>query len=147
MERDENYLANHNIEWNKGNPRQKPGSKNSLGLIKFVFPNSSDIYLHDTPSKDLFEYEYRAYSHGCINMNRAKELALLFLKDDPDWPIERIDEAMKGEVETVCILKNKIPIHIGYFTSWVNDSGEICFYNDIYLRDDPLYALLLKDSK
>jgi murein L,D-transpeptidase YcbB/YkuD len=143
---DENYLAKHNIEWNKGNARQKPGPKNSLGLIKFVFPNSEDIYLHDTPSKDLFQYEYRAYSHGCINLEKAKELALLILKDDPDWPLERINEAMKGEKETVCILKKKIPIHIGYFTAWVNDAGEISFYNDIYLRDDRLTELLFADD-
>lgn len=146
MARDENYLAKHNIEWNKGNARQKPGPKNSLGLVKFVFPNSEDIYLHDTPSKDLFQYEYRAYSHGCINLEKAKELALLILKDDPDWPIERINEAMKGEKETVCILKKKIPIHIGYFTAWVSDSGEISFYNDIYLRDDRLAELLFADD-
>ncbi len=144
--RDENYLEKHNIEWNKGNARQRPGPKNSLGLVKFVFPNSNDIYLHDTPSKDLFQYEYRAYSHGCININKAKELALLILKDDPDWPIERIEEAMKGEVETTCILKKKIPVHIGYFTTWVNDSGEISFYNDIYIRDDRLAELLISDD-
>ena len=146
MALDENYLAKNNIEWNKGNARQKPGPKNSLGLIKFVFPNSEDIYLHDTPSKDLFQYEYRAYSHGCINLEKAKELALLILQDDPDWPIERINEAMKGEKETVCILKKKIPIHIGYFTAWVSDSGEISFYNDIYLRDDRLTELLFADD-
>ena len=146
IERDENYLEKHNIEWYKGNLRQKPGPKNSLGLVKFIFPNSEDIYLHDTPSKDLFQYEYRAYSHGCINIEKAKELALLILKDDPDWPVERINEAMKGEKETVCILKKKIPIHIGYFTAWVNDSGEISFYNDIYLRDDRLVALLVADD-
>ncbi|MFV5691013.1 L,D-transpeptidase family protein [Flavobacterium sp. LT1R49] len=144
--RDENYLEKHNIEWNKGNARQRPGPKNSLGLVKFVFPNTNDIYLHDTPSKDLFQYEYRAYSHGCININKAKELALLILKDDPDWPIERIDEAMKGEVETPCILKKKIPVHIGYFTTWVNDAGEISFYNDIYIRDDRLAELLIADD-
>ena len=146
IERDENYLEKHNIEWYKGNLRQKPGPKNSLGLVKFIFPNSEDIYLHDTPSKDLFQYEYRAYSHGCINIEKAKELALLILKDDPDWPVERINDAMKGEKETVCILKKKIPIHIGYFTAWVNDSGEISFYNDIYLRDDRLVALLVADD-
>lgn len=146
IELDENFLEKHNIEWNKGNLRQKPGPKNSLGLVKFVFPNSEDIYLHDTPSKDLFQYEYRAYSHGCINIEKAKELAFLILKDDPDWPVERINEAMKGEKETVCILKKKIPIHIGYFTAWVNDSGEINFYNDIYLRDDRLVELLVADD-
>lgn len=146
MDRDKNYLAKHNIEWNNGNARQKPGMNNSLGLVKFVFPNSNDIYLHDTPSQSLFEMEYRTFSHGCINVAKAKELAILILKDYPDWPIDRINDAMKGVKETTCVLKHKIPIHIGYFTTWVNDSGEICFYIDIYLRDDHLAELLLSDD-
>lgn len=146
MSREKNYLENHNMEWNNGKIRQRPGEKNALGLVKFIFPNASDIYLHDTPSKSLFESEYRAYSHGCINMNNAKELALLLLKDDPEWPITRINNAMNGEKETVCVLKKKIPIHIGYFTTWVNDSGEINFYNDVYQRDDRLAELLFLDN-
>jgi len=148
MEREKNYLITHNMEWNNGKVRQKPGVNNTLGLVKFVFPNSNDIYLHDTPSKSLFQYEYRAFSHGCINIDKAKELAVAILKNDPDWPIERINEAMKGKKETICILKKKIPIHIGYFTAWVNDSGEINFYTDIYSRDDCLAELLFSnDSK
>lgn len=148
MEREKNYLASHNMEWNNGKVRQKPGINNTLGLVKFVFPNSNDIYLHDTPSKSLFQYEYRAFSHGCINIDRAKELAVAILKNDPDWPIEHINEAMKGKKETICILKKKIPIHIGYFTAWVNDAGEINFYTDIYSRDDCLSELLFSnDSK
>jgi murein L,D-transpeptidase YcbB/YkuD len=79
-------------------------------------------------------------------MSKAKELALLLLKNYPDWPIERIDNAMKGEKETVCILKKKIPIHIVYFTAWVNDSGEISFYNDVYERDKRLAELLISDD-
>lgn len=146
IEEDKNYLASHNMEWNNGKVRQRPGANNSLGLVKFVFPNSNDIYLHDTPLKNLFQYEYRAFSHGCINIEKAKDLALIILKDDPDWPIERINEAMKGEKETVCILKKKIPIHIGYFTAWVNDVGEISFYNDIYYRDDCLAELLFSEN-
>nr|WP_315166597.1 L,D-transpeptidase family protein [uncultured Flavobacterium sp.] len=145
--KDKNYLESHNMEWNKGGIRQKPGPTNPLGLVKFVFPNSNDIYLHDTPSKSLFDLEYRAYSHGCINVNKAKELALLILKDNPQWPPERINEAMKGTKETVCVLKNKIPVHICYFTAWVNDSGVIHFYNDVYERDDRLAELLFSNSK
>jgi len=146
IEEDKNYLVSHNMEWNNGRVRQKPGANNSLGLVKFVFPNSNDIYLHDTPKKNLFQYEYKAFSHGCINIEKAKELAIVILKDDPDWPIERINEAMKGEKETVCILKKKIPIHIGYFTAWVNDSGEISFYKDIYSRDDCITELLFSEN-
>jgi L,D-transpeptidase YcbB len=145
IEQDENYLAKHNIEWNNGNARQKPGPNNALGLVKFVFPNSNSIYLHDTPSKNLFEYEYRAFSHGCINLKKAKELAEVLLIEDPDWPVEKINDAMKGEKETVCILKKKVPIHIGYLTTWVNDMGEINFYPDIYSRDNRLYQLLFPE--
>lgn len=145
--RDPDYLAKHNMEKYKGGVRQKPGPENSLGLVKFMFPNSNDIYLHDTPAKSLFDLQSRAFSHGCINVRKAKELAHLILKDDPDWPVERIDEAMKGEKETTCILKEKIPVHIGYFTTWVNDSGEISFFQDIYERDQRLVGLLFSDSE
>lgn len=148
MDGDKNYLIDNDMEWNKGRVRQKPGPKNPLGKVKFIFPSSNDIYLHDSPSTTLFESEYRAYSHGCININKAQELAYLILKNNPDWPVERIKKAMDGGKETTCYLKNKIPVHLGYFTTWVNDSGEISFFNDIYQRDDRLAELLFDtDSK
>ncbi|MEL1252810.1 L,D-transpeptidase family protein [Flavobacterium sp. DGU38] len=138
MARDKNYLEDNNMEWNGGKVRQKPGPKNSLGLVKFLFPNPFDIYMHDTPAKSLFQFEQRTFSHGCINIKEAKKLAHVILKDDPDWNDEMIDNAMNGEKETTCILKNKIPIYIGYFTSWVNEeTGEIYFYPDVYQKDKP----------
>jgi murein L,D-transpeptidase YcbB/YkuD len=143
---DKNYLEEHNMEWNGGNVRQKPGPKNSLGLVKFMFPNPNDIYLHDTPAKSLFEFEKRIFSHGCINVKEAKNLALEILKDNPDWPVDKIEKAMSGEKETTCMLKTKIPIYIGYFTAWVNDDGEIGFYPDVYDRDKRLDKLLYSDS-
>lgn len=143
---DKNYLAEHDMEWNGGNVRQKPGPKNSLGLVKFMFPNPNDIYLHDTPAKSLFDFEKRIFSHGCINVKEAKGLALAILKDNPDWPTDKIDNAMSGEKETTCMLKNKIPIYIGYFTAWVSDDGEIGFYPDVYDRDSRLDKLLYSDS-
>lgn len=146
MDRDKNYLADNDMEWNKGRVRQKPGPKNPLGKVKFIFPSASDIYLHDSPAQSLFESEYRAYSHGCINVNKAQELAYLILKNDQDWPVDRIKKAMDSGKETKCILKKKIPVHIGYFTAWVNDSGEICFFNDIYQRDDRLAELLFSET-
>jgi murein L,D-transpeptidase YcbB/YkuD len=146
MAEDKNYLADHDMEWNGGNVRQKPGPKNSLGLVKFMFPNPNDIYLHDTPAKSLFEFEKRIFSHGCINVKEAKGLALAILKDDPDWPVDKIDQAMSGEKETTCKLKTKIPIYIGYFTAWVSDDGEIGFYPDVYDRDPQLDKLLYSDS-
>lgn len=146
MAEDKNYLADHNMEWNGGNVRQKPGPKNSLGLVKFMFPNANDIYLHDTPAQSLFDFEKRIFSHGCINVKEAKSLAIELLKDDPDWPVAKIESAMSGEKETTCKLKNKIPIYIGYFTAWVNDDGEIGFYPDVYDRDPQLDKLLYSDS-
>lgn len=145
---DKNYLESHEMEWKNGTIVQKPGLKNPMGLVKFMFPNSNDIYLHDTPYKSLFEFDYRAFSHGCINMNKAKELAILMLRDDPNWTEASINEAMKGEKQTIHILKKKIPIYIGYFTAWVSDDGDINFYNDLYQRDDRLADLLSSaDSK
>ena len=136
MASNKNYLEEHNMEWNGGRVRQKPGSKNSLGLVKFLFPNPYDIYMHDTPAKSLFQFEKRTFSHGCINIKEAKKLAHVILKDDPDWTDEMIDNAMSGENETTCMLKNKIPIYIGYFTSWVNEeTGEVYFYPDVYQKD------------
>ena len=142
---DKNYLEKHNMESNNGKVRQRPGGKNPMGLVKFVFPNSNDIYLHDTPSKGLFEFNYRALSHGCINMDKGKELAILLLKNDPEWSVARINEAMKGEKETTYLLKNKIPLYIGYFTAWVDDKGVIHFYEDIYDKDEKLASLVSEE--
>lgn len=146
MEKDPDYLEKKNMEWNNGNVRQKPGEKNALGLVKFVFPNTYDIYLHDTPYKTNFDVDFPLFSHGCINMQKAKELALLILRDNPDWPPEKINKTMNGGKETTYVLKNKIPIHIGYFTAWVNDADEINFYFDIYHKDDSLSELLFYDD-
>jgi murein L,D-transpeptidase YcbB/YkuD len=143
---DKNYLESHDMEWNNGNVIQRPGVKNPMGLVKFMFPNSNAIYLHDTPYKSLFEFDYRAFSHGCINMDRAKELAILILKEDPNWTAGNIDEAMKGKKQTIHILKNKIPVYIGYFTAWVSDEGTINFYPDLYQRDDRLADLLFSGA-
>ncbi|HJS00741.1 MAG TPA: L,D-transpeptidase family protein, partial [Flavobacterium sp.] len=139
-----NYLAEHNMEWHEGKLRQKPGPKNSLGLIKFLFPNSNDIYLHDTPSKSLFEREERAFSHGCIRVAKPKELAMEILKDNPEWTPEKIDSAMYKGKESWYTLKEKIPVYIGYFTAWVDNDGTLHFYNDIYKRDETLASLLFE---
>jgi L,D-transpeptidase YcbB len=137
-----NYLETHNMEWHNGQVRQKPGMKNSLGLVKFIFPNSNDIYLHDTPSKSLFEKENRAFSHGCIRVAKPRELALKLLENDSTWTPKKVDAAMNAGVEKWVSLKEKIPVYIGYFTAWVNEKGEISFYNDVYKRDENLFKLL-----
>jgi murein L,D-transpeptidase YcbB/YkuD len=146
MAKHKNYLETHNMEWNNGQVRQKPGKNNSLGLIKFIFPNSDDIYMHDTPAKSLFARESRAFSHGCIRVGKPRALAIAILKDDPNWTPQKIDAAMNAGKETTYLLKSKVPVYIGYFTAWVDQQGVINFYNDIYQEDERL-AELLFDKK
>lgn len=144
MAKNRNYLEQHNMEWNGGNIRQKPGPKNSLGLVKFLFPNSNSIYLHDTPSKSLFDEDKRAFSHGCIRVAKPKELANLILKDDSNWTPAKIDAAMNRGTESWYTLKNKIPVYIGYFTAWVDSEGAVHFYDDVYGRDERLASLIFE---
>jgi len=142
MAKNKNYLSEHNMEWNGGNIRQKPGPKNSLGLVKFLFPNTNDIYLHDTPSKSLFNEEKRAFSHGCIRVAKPRQLANIIMKDDKNWSPEKIDAAMDNGTEKWYTLKNTIPVYIGYFTAWVDNEGDIHFYDDVYSRDQRLASLI-----
>ncbi|MFB9079673.1 murein L,D-transpeptidase [Flavobacterium procerum] len=135
---DPNYLTEKNMEIVNGQVRQKPGPDNSLGLVKFMFPNPDDIYMHDTPSKTLFDFEKRTFSHGCINVKMAKELAVAMLKDYPEWTQAKIDKAMDGKIENSFKLTKKVPIYICYFTSMVNENGEIGFFKDVYEKDAEL---------
>ncbi len=142
IEKNPNYLAEHDMEWKDSNVRQRPGPENSLGLVKFLFPNSNAIYLHDTPSKSLFGKEDRAFSHGCIRVAKPKELAAAIMKDDKKWNPAKIETAMNGGEEYWYTLKNKIPVYIGYFTAWVDADGVVHFYEDVYKRDEALATLL-----
>ncbi|SFE44947.1 L,D-transpeptidase family protein [Flavobacterium xueshanense] len=142
IEKNPNYLAEHDMEWKDDYVRQKPGPENSLGLVKFLFPNSNAIYLHDTPSKSLFGKEDRAFSHGCIRVAKPKELAAMIMKNDKKWNPEKIETAMNGGEEYWYTLKNKIPVYIGYFTAWIDDDGVVHFYEDIYNKDEALATLL-----
>jgi len=143
IKKDKNYLAKHNMEWYNGQVRQKPGRNNSLGLVKFLFPNSNNIYLHDSPMKSLYGKDSRAFSHGCVRVGKPRDLAIEILKNDPDWTPEKIDAAMHAGTEKWVQLKVKIPVYIGYFTCWVNDDGGFDFYEDVYNMDDRLYDILL----
>jgi L,D-transpeptidase YcbB len=145
IKRNKRYLRNHNMEWHNGAVRQKPGLDNSLGLVKFLFPNSNNIYLHDSPAKNLFTAETRAFSHGCIRVAKPKELANAILENDPNWTPEKIEEAMNKGKESWYTLKSKIPVYIGYFTTWVDREGHLNFYKDVYNRDSKLEALLVED--
>lgn len=145
IEKNKNYLEQHHMEWNNGQVRQKPGPKNSLGLVKFLFPNSNNIYLHDSPAKSLFDRSSRAFSHGCIRVAKPAELAKMILEDDKNWTPEKIDKAMQAGEESWYTLKNKIPVYIGYFTAWVDDEDAIHFYEDVYKRDGRLGELIFKE--
>lgn len=145
MARDSNYLSIHNMEWNQGNIRQKPGKDNSLGLVKFIFPNSNNIYMHDTPAKSLFNEDERAFSHGCIRVAQPRELAEKLLKQLPVWTPEKINAAMHAGIERTVVLKKKIPVYIGYFTAFVDRKGQLNFRDDIYKRDSRLLSFLMKE--
>jgi murein L,D-transpeptidase YcbB/YkuD len=147
MRRNKNYLANHNMEWNNGAVRQKPGPRNSLGLVKFLFPNSYNIYLHDTPSKSLFNESKRAFSHGCIRLSEPKKLAEFLLRNDPAWDEKSITKAMNAGKEKYVTLKQPIPVFIGYFTAWVDRDGKLNFRDDIYGHDKKMAGHLFAASK
>ena len=144
LKKNENYLTEKNMEWYDGGIRQKPGPNNALGLVKFIFPNSNNIYLHDTPSKSLFKEENRAFSHGCIRVAKPVELDNAILENDRNWTPQKIITAMDSGKELWYALKNKIPVYIGYFTAWVDENDAICFYKDIYDRDNRLYDVLVE---
>jgi len=135
IKRNSNYLAKHNMEWNGGQVRQKPGPSNSLGLVKFLFPNSYDIYLHDTPSKSLFNESRRAFSHGCIRVSEPFDLARWILRSQPEWTTESITKAMHANREKFVNVKSDINVFIGYFTAFVDRQGKLNFRDDIYGHD------------
>ena len=152
--RDPGYLARNNIEvvrvgsndanpvdpasvdWNAGNLRfrQRPGKGNSLGLVKFVFPNHFNVYMHDTPAQALFERIERDFSHGCVRLEKPKELARYVLRDQPEWTDEKIEEAMHAGTERNVPLKQPLPVYLVYFTAWEQD-GAVQFGNDVYGYD------------
>lgn len=142
MRRNKNYLANHRMEWNNGNVRQKPGPSNSLGLVKFLFPNSYNIYLHDTPSKSLFNEDKRAFSHGCIRVSEPRRLAEYLLRNNPAWPKEKIWEGMNSGNEQFITLEPTVPVYVVYFTAFVDHNGKLNFREDIYKRDEKLASML-----
>ena len=118
--------------------RQKPGPKNSLGLVKFLFPNSYNVYLHGTPFQSLFNQEQRGFSHGCVRLEKPTVLAEYLLKNDKAWTPEKIEDAMNAKEEQWVVLKEKIPVYIVYFTSWVDDDGNVYFSKDLYGHDEDL---------
>ncbi len=132
------YLERNNMEYYKDGSvtriRQRPGEKNSLGLVKFLFPNNFNIYLHDTPAKELFQQADRAASHGCIRLEKPAELAQWVL----GWDAARVQTAMNSGTDNSAVkVPQKIPVYIVYFTAYFRD-GQLYFADDLYGRDETL---------
>ncbi len=147
--RNKNYLSKNNMEiagYNGSTPRirQKPGKNNPLGGVKFMFPNSHLIYLHDSPSRSLFEKEDRAFSSGCVRLEDAAKLARYLLRHQPEWTDAAIANAMSAGKEQYVNLKKVMPVFLVYFTSWVDNNGKLNFRKDIYGRDKALEAMMYK---
>jgi murein L,D-transpeptidase YcbB/YkuD len=115
--------------------KQLPGAHNALGRVKFVFPNSHNIYFHDTPAKSLFSLRKRAFSHGCIRLAEPAKLAQYLLRNSPEWTPEKISKAMNSGKEQYVKLPGAVPVSISYFTAWVDNSGVVNFREDIYGMD------------
>jgi murein L,D-transpeptidase YcbB/YkuD len=122
--------------------RQRPGSTNSLGLVKFIFPNEFDVYLHDTPADALFNRKFRALSHGCVRVEQPQALAEYLLKDQPEWTQDRIKEAMHAGEEKHVKLQRPISVHLAYWTVRADEDGTVRFRDDIYNRDARALAQL-----
>jgi L,D-transpeptidase YcbB len=164
--RDPDYLADHDFEVVDGSGdvvssspasddvisglrsgdyrvRQKPGPKNALGLVKFIFPNEYNVYLHSTPEQELFSKARRDFSHGCIRVEKPDELAAWVLRDRPEWTMDKIQAAMKTGDDNVQVnLAKPVPVLILYSTAVVEPDGEVRFFDDIYGHDKSLEKVL-----
>jgi len=136
------------VNWSRYGPgnfpfqlRQKPGPRNALGQVKFLFPNKFNVYLHDTPSRSLFSRPERAFSHGCIRLSRPIDLAEEVLALQGGWSRERIGTVLSSGERTGVKVETPLPVHITYFTAWV-DNGQTNFRSDIYEQDEKLVAAL-----
>ncbi|MEJ2025424.1 MAG: L,D-transpeptidase family protein, partial [Deltaproteobacteria bacterium] len=122
--------------------RQDPGPKNALGRIKFIFPNKFSVYLHDTPSRTLFQKTTRNFSSGCIRVEKPVSLAVYLLRDEKQWTRKRIQETIRSGKRVAIPLRRPIPVHLQYWTAWVDELGRLQFRDDIYDRDGPLERAL-----
>jgi len=122
--------------------RQEPGPTNALGNVKFMFPNRHNVYLHDTPQRELFAQTARNFSSGCIRLERPLELADFLLSDQSEWNPSRIRSAVAGGVERSVNLSAPVPVYLLYFTAFVEEDGTVHFRPDIYGRDARVLAAL-----
>ena len=162
IEKDPSYIAKHNFEVvtpkgevvtdNEVSPevlegikslhlmvRQKPGDTNSLGLVKIIFPNPENVYLHGTDAPELFSSDVRDFSHGCIRVEKPADLVAWVLRNNPGWDLERVKATMNGEKNNIQVnLATRIPVLIVYGTATVNEEDQIRFFDDIYGYDAEL---------
>ncbi len=123
--------------------QQPPGKGNALGELKFLFPNKHDIYMHDTPTKNLFAEQVRTFSHGCIRVQNPREFAVAIL----GWDRARVDKETDSRKSQSIPLPQKIPVHITYFTAWPDSTGKISYFNDMYERDETIEKALAALAK
>jgi murein L,D-transpeptidase YcbB/YkuD len=146
---DPSYLARHNMEvvqeGSHTRIRQRPGPDNPLGQVKFMFPNEHDIYLHDTPADHLFAKAERDFSHGCIRLERPMDLAHYLLKDSSEWTPEKLQEALASGEQRSIELPKPLPVHLLYFTAWVDKDGTVEFRRDVYGHDAKLAKALAEE--
>jgi murein L,D-transpeptidase YcbB/YkuD len=127
--------------------RQRPGPKNALGRVKFLFPNAHDVYLHDTPAQTLFQRSRRDFSHGCVRVEEPEALAVWVLRDQPDWTRERIAEALAGADERWVSVRSRILVILLAGTARVRRDGSVAFTEDLYGHDAALErALAARDA-
>ncbi len=126
--------------------RQDPGPNNALGVVKFIFPNSYNVYMHDTNHRELFVKTDRALSSGCIRLSRPMDLAANLLAIDPQWTQTRINEVIKSQQNYSVILKQPVQVHMQYWTAFVDENGVLNFRKDIYSRDENLLKNLMESA-
>ena len=122
--------------------RQRPGPNNSLGLVKFMMPNTYNVYLHSTPVQSLFAETRRDFSHGCVRVSDPVGLAQYVLRDSPEWTREKILAAMNGSKPVTVTLKSRIRVFMVYGTALATEKGTILFFDDIYWHDERLQKAL-----
>ena len=169
IQKDPTYIAKHNFEVvtpkgevvtdNQVSPevlegirslhlmvRQKPGATNSLGLVKIIFPNPDNVYLHGTDAPELFSQDIRDFSHGCIRVEQPEDLVAWVLRNNPGWDLERVKATMNGEKNNLQVnLVARIPVLIVYGSATVNEENQIRFFDDIYGYDADLDKALAKE--
>ena len=121
---------------------QSAGPHNVLGVVKFMFPNKHDIYMHDTPQRELFEQSKRMFSHGCMRVQNPGRLAEIILAEDKGWPAEHVRGLLAQGYNNEVQLTREIPVHVSYFTAVAGESGQVSYYNDIYGYDGRMAAAL-----